>query len=69
MDDHTMPPSTPLPLIRCCETSRLHSQLLARAYQQVCPEIRRSLQESHAREPAPDRAGGSTTAARLAAGA
>ncbi len=51
MDGRTMPPSpsTCCILVRWCEASRLQRQLLARAYQQVCPEIRRSLQDCKAR--------------------
>jgi hypothetical protein len=44
MDDRTMPPPTSCALVRSCEISRLQHQLLARAYQQVCPENRKALQ-------------------------
>ena len=69
MDGHVMPPPTPCILIRSCEASRLQRQLLARAYQQVCPEVRKSLHDSQASPAVPDRAQGSSTAAGMAAGA
>ena len=43
MDDPKFPPRKTRSLIRSCQVSRLRRQLLAQAYQQVCPEIRLSL--------------------------
>jgi hypothetical protein len=43
MEDRAIPPSPLCHLSRSCEVSRLQCQLLARAYQQVCPEMRRRL--------------------------
>jgi len=53
MDGLKVPPPTPTTttsccvaaVVRSCESSRLQRQLLARAYQQVCPEIRRQLSD------------------------
>jgi hypothetical protein len=69
MDDPTIPPPAPHPLIRACEASRLQRQLLARAYQQLCPQIRWLLHQ--AKDPTPRVEGqtGSSSAARVAAGA
>jgi hypothetical protein len=43
MDDRSIPPSFHRPMFRTCESGRLQKQLLARAYQQVCPEAGRTL--------------------------
>jgi len=49
MDDHTILPSSTrlserlIHVSRACELSRLQRQLLAHAYQQVCPQIRARL--------------------------
>ena len=72
MEDRTIPPPSPrssqrpVNLSRACESSRLQGQLLAHAYQQVCPQIRARL-DSGARpfNVEPD----SSSAARVAAGA
>jgi len=72
MEDRTIPPSStrspqrPVNLSRVCESSRLQRQLLAHAYQQVCPQIRARL-DSGARQfnVEPDY----PSAARVAAGA
>ena len=44
MEDRTTPTEQPshhrIKLSRVCESSRLQSQLLAQAYQRVCPHIR-----------------------------
>lgn len=69
MEGHTVPPPTRCALKRTCETSRLQHQLLARAYRQVCPEIRRSVLEAGGRTPTVNRNGGSSAAAHAAAGA
>lgn len=68
MDDHTASPSTPYTVSRSCEASRLGGQLLARTYQQVFPEVRRSLVDPKAR-PTADCLRGTSTAARVAVGA
>jgi hypothetical protein len=69
MDEPKIPPLKARILIRSCQRSRLRRQLLAEAYQQVCPEIRLSLPEnptplSPAQSPGPG-----PLAARVAAGA
>ena len=43
MDDPATSPSDRLTVSHCCETSRLERQLLARVYQLIFPEVRRSL--------------------------
>jgi hypothetical protein len=69
MEDRTTPPPTPCILVRVCEASRLQRQLLTRAYQQVCPEIRSSLREVPSQMPSREDRRGSSSAARVAAGA
>ena len=69
MEGRAIPPPLPCVLIRSCEASRLQRQLLARAYQQVCPEIRRSLWGTQTRASMDDYNSSSSMAARLAAGA
>ncbi len=51
MDDTATSPSARLTVNHCCETSRLERQLLARAYQHVFPEVRRSLADSLIKPP------------------
>jgi hypothetical protein len=43
MDGPKSPPLKTRILVRSCQLNRLHRQLLAQAYQQVCPETRLSL--------------------------
>jgi hypothetical protein len=69
MEDPPIPPPTRLPVVRSCETSRLQRQLLARAYQQICPEVRQTLHTAMGVASTPERRAGSSTAARWAAGA
>jgi hypothetical protein len=69
MEDRTIPPSSSRLLIRSCESSRLQRQLLARAYQQVCPEIRRAIHQVKGAMLTVDCARGCSGAARVAAGA
>jgi len=69
MDDRRIPRgSLPVPL-RGCEISRLQSQLLAQAYQRVCPEIRRKLGQTPAEVHHEGQSVRHSTAARTAAGA
>ena len=70
MDD--LPISVPrYAVIRVCQVTRLQAQLLAQAYQRVCPQVRRSLGDANMTGrpansiPQPQ----SSTAARVAAGA
>lgn len=68
MDDLTDSPPVPWTLSRSCETSRFQGQLLARAYQQIFPEVRRPLVDRAVtlpENPAPN----VSTAVRVAAGA
>jgi hypothetical protein len=75
MDDGTTPPPARCVVTHACEPSRLQGQLLARAYQQVFPEARRSLPgrfvgaAGAAVAPAAAGFGHTSTAARRAAGA
>jgi hypothetical protein len=67
MEDRTNPPPARCVLVRSCEVSRLQGQLLARAYQQACPEVRRKIHQ--VASSAVDRKGSHSAAARVAAGA
>jgi hypothetical protein len=69
MDDRTNPPPLRCLLVRASEVTRHQGQLLAKAYEQVCPEARRTPYEVGARAPAVHRNGRPSTAARAAAGA
>jgi hypothetical protein len=73
MDDHSNHSSAQLTVSRCCETSRLGGQLLAQAYQELFPRIRRSLADARSEASAMTRGIASapitSTAARAAAGA
>jgi hypothetical protein len=69
MEGRAIPPPLPCVLIRSCEASRLQRQLLTRAYQQVCPEIRRPLAGTKTRAPTVDDNRRSSTAVHAAAGA
>jgi hypothetical protein len=69
MDDRTIPPPAPCTLMRSCETTRLQRQLLAQAYQQIYPEIRRLLHEAKNATPMLECPMGVSSAARVAAGA
>jgi len=69
MDDPPISPSVQLTVIRCCETSRLQGQLLARAYQHLCPEVRRPLVDPLVGPLAMVASSADATAARAAAGA
>jgi hypothetical protein len=69
MDDRTTPPPASCALIRSCEPSRLQRQLLARAYQQLCPQVRRRLHDVHNPGQRIERSMGASPAARVAAGA
>ena len=66
MEGRTIPPPMSCTVIRSCETSRLQRQLLARAYQQVCPEVRRTLPDARGATPMVDGATGCSAAARVA---
>lgn len=66
MEGRTIPPGTSRMVIRSCQTSRLQRQLLARAYQQICPEIRRMLPYSRGVTPMVDDTRGCSTAADVA---
>lgn len=72
MEDRTTPPavpsSRPVKLSRVCESSRLQDQLLAQAYQRVCPHLRTRLDSGTRRETV-NIERDSSTAARVAAGA
>jgi len=68
MDDHPIPSPAELSVIRCSQVSRLHTQLLARAYQRVVPQVRRSLHHGGGSAQAKRIAGRQSTAA-FAAGA
>lgn len=68
MDDRSVPVSR-WSVLRTCESTRHQRQLLAQAYQQVYPQVRRSLGDGNV---AAVRRGFSTShpaAARVAAGA
>jgi len=67
MDDRTNRPPVRCVLVRGSEVSRHQGQLLARAYQQACPEVRRPLGE--ARSAFHRNGKSSPTAARAATGA
>lgn len=67
MEDRTNPPPVRCVLVRSSEVSRLQGQLLARAYQQACPEVRRAIHPVAGKTV--DRNGGHSAAARTAAGA
>jgi hypothetical protein len=72
MDGQAIPPRPGQPppgLVRTCEASRLQRQLLAQAYQRLCPDIRRKLEQSAARTPTADWNPAFPAAARVAAGA
>jgi hypothetical protein len=69
MDGHTIPPSPPCTVIRTCETSRLQRQLLARAYQQVCPEVRRPVHARQGLTPTVERRADPSLATHAVAGA
>jgi len=69
MEGRTIPPPTSCTVTRSCEASRLQRQLLARAYQQVCPEVRRTLPGAGVGTPVVDGATSCSAAARVAAGA
>ncbi len=67
MEDRTNPPPARCVLVRSSEISRLQGQLLARAYQQACPEVRRTIHQVASKTV--DRNGSHSAAARMAAGA
>ena len=70
MDGRTVcPQPRPCALTRLCEASRLQQQLLAQAYQRICPEVRRAHLEARGRTPTVERDGGPSAAAHAAAGA
>jgi hypothetical protein len=71
MDDRTIPPPPGRAVIRRCEASRFQKELLARAYQHLSPEVRRTRIDGAA-PPARTQQGlevESLTARRLAKGA
>lgn len=68
MDGRTITPPASCTLIRSYEPSRLQRQLLARAYQQLCPPIRRRLCDVQPGQGV-ERSTGASSAARVAAGA
>ena len=69
MDDPIVPPRKTRILVRSCQRSRLCRQLLAQAYQQVCPEIRLPLPDNPMPMPPAQSPGRRPSAARVAAGA
>lgn len=77
MDDGTTPPPARYVVTHACEPIRLQGQLLARAYQQVFPEVRRAVPAVPGRAvvgapagaAAPAAGSATPTAARVAAGA
>jgi len=69
MDGPKFPPHTTRILVRSCQASRLRRQLLAQAYQQVCPEIRLSLPNNRTPMPPAQCQGRGPLAAGVAAGA
>lgn len=69
MEDPQVPPLKTRILLRSCQPSRLRRQLLAQAYQQVCPEIRLSLPDHPMPMPPALSLGRRPLAARVAAGA
>lgn len=69
MDDLTTSLPAPWTVRRGCEASRLQGQLLARAYQQVFPEVRRPLVDRTIATPAAHCAENPSTAAPVAVGA
>lgn len=50
MDDPPLSVSRQRAVVRRCETSRLQEQLLARAYQQLFPEVRRPMDNDRMKE-------------------
>jgi hypothetical protein len=69
MDGPKFRPLKTRTLVRSCQSNRLRRQLLAQAYQQVCPEIRLSLSNNQI-PMSPARSGGHRPlAANAAAGA
>jgi hypothetical protein len=69
MDDPPTSPLVQLTVSRCCETSRLQGQLLARAYQHLYPEVRRPLVDPLIGPLAMAASSAGATAAQVAAGA
>jgi hypothetical protein len=69
MDDRVNLLPAPHPLIHSCEVSRLQRQLLARAYERLCPQIRRLLDQADDPMPGVERQIDVSSAARVAAGA
>ena len=69
MEDRASPqPNRPV-LVRASEFSRLEALLLAKAYEQVCPQVRRPLPEAGIKASGVGHNGRPSTAARVAAGA
>jgi hypothetical protein len=68
MDDRTTPASPSRPLTRSCGPSRLQRQLRAGAYQRLCPEVRRRLQDVPKPGQRVERSAYALPAARVAAG-
>ena len=69
MDDRMSPPPPGRAVIRRCEASRFQKDLLARAYQHISPEVRRTLIDGAAPAPGQRYQGATLTARRLARGA
>lgn len=69
MDDRTIPPPPGRAVIRRCEASRFQKDLLARAYQHISPEVRRTLSDGAAPAPGQEYKAATLTARRLARGA
>jgi hypothetical protein len=69
MDDQTIPPPSHCVIVRKCETNRFQKQLLARAYQQIWPELRRTLADAGDAARLDRQRGDSSKASRLAQGA
>jgi len=69
MDDQTIPPPSHRAVFRKCEAGRLQQQLLTRAYQQVCPEVRRTLADAGDAARLDRQRGDSSNATRVAQGA
>ena len=69
MDDRTIPPPPGLAVIRRCEASRFQKDLLARAYQHVSPEVRRTPIDGATPAPGQGYEAATLTAGRLARGA
>ena len=69
MDDLTTSRPAPWAVSRTCETSRLEGQLLARAYQHVFPQVRRSIVDRTIEPVLLQSHQNTSTAAPMAAGA